>query len=271
MPGKSIITIENLYKTFGGVHALRGVNFTVYEDEIRCLAGENGCGKSTLIKIISGFYQPDKCGGTIKIFGKTISRQTPENAIASGIQVIYQDFALFPNMTIAENIMMYRTVGKKQFLYPSKEIALEASDIIRRIHFTIDVNKYVYQLSVAEKQMVAICRALAVNPKLLIMDEPTTALTKREVENLFEIVRLLKKDGVSTLFVSHKLDEIYEVCDCVTILRNGKDIFESKKGDPLPAKDRIIYYMPGREVNNSHYVYEQVLCVSCRRKQNGVC
>jgi simple sugar transport system ATP-binding protein len=169
--------------------------------------------------------------------------------------VIYQDFALFPNMTIAENIMMYSSISGGRQIYHEKEINNKAEQVIKRINFDTDVSRYVYELTVAEKQMVSICRALVVNPKLLIMDEPTTALTSKEVNRLFEIVLGLKDSGVSILFVSHKLDEIYRVCDCVTIMRNGKAVFESVPGEPIPNKDDIIFYMTGHNVTGERYSF----------------
>ena len=226
-----IIRTNNLIKKFGGVYALNEMNFSIKENEIRCLIGENGCGKSTLIKVISGFHRFD--GGELYIFGKKIDRSySPEDAIHSGIQVIYQDFALFPNMTIAENIMMYKSVSGGR-LFSLKKAIESAQAVVDRIRFDVDVTKYVYQLSVAEKQMVAICRALVLEPKLLVMDEPTTALTKKEVDKLFEIVLGLKNEGVSILFVSHKLDEVYRVCDSVTIMRNGKSVFSCESGERI--------------------------------------
>lgn len=249
-----IVSIHNLVKDFGGVRALDGMNFRIGEHEIRCLVGENGCGKSTLIKIISGSYGFDN--GSMAIFGNEVRKSySPQDAINLGIQVIYQDFALFSNMTIAENIMMYITIGGKKRYFNEKVINQRAQQVIKRINFSIDVTKYVYELTVAEKQMVAICRALVVDPKLLIMDEPTTALTSQEVDKLFEIVFSLKAVGVSVLFVSHKLDEIYRVCDCVTIMRNGKAVFESLLGEKLPDKDSLIFYMTGHSVSSERYLY----------------
>jgi simple sugar transport system ATP-binding protein len=250
----NIISVKGLVKNFDGVFALSEMDFCMHENEIRCLAGENGCGKSTLIKIISGFYQFDK--GDVEIFEKKIDKNyAPEDAIHLGIQVIYQDFALFPNMTIAENIMMYETISGRRIHYNHTENLKKAREVLDRISFHIDANKYVYQLTVAEKQMVAICRALVANPKLLIMDEPTTALTKKEVDRLFDIVLSLKTQNVSILFVSHKLDEIYQICDCVTIMRNGKSVYESKKGEQLPSKEDIIYYMTGHHLTNNRYTF----------------
>lgn len=249
----TIISINNMYKAFDGVIALQGMDFTINEGEIRCLAGENGSGKSTLIKVISGFYTFDK--GTLKINGHDYSSITPNESMNQGIQVIYQDFALFPNLSIAENIAMYQTVREKQKTINRKRIRSTARRALEKIDFSIDLDKYVYQLTIAEKQMVAICRAIVLNAKLLIMDEPTTALTKSEVEKLFLVVRGLKSQGVSTLFVTHKLNEVYEICDCVTIMRNGRNVFESKKNDPIPSQEDMIFYMTGRKVEDKRYNY----------------
>lgn len=250
---ENIIAIENMYKAFDGVMALQGMNFAINKGEMRCLAGENGSGKSTLIKVISGFYTFDK--GRLIINGHNFQRITPNESIEQGIQVIYQDFALFPNLTIAENIAMYQTVREKAQLLNTRKIKETAEQALKKIQFSIDLDKYVYQLTVAEKQMVAICRAIVLNAKLLVMDEPTTALTKPEVEKLFNVARMLKDHGVSTLFVTHKLNEVYEICDCVTIMRNGQNVFESQKNEAIPAQEDMIYYMTGRKVENRRYNY----------------
>lgn len=226
---KTIVEVKNLYKSFYGALALEGMNLTIKEGEVRCLIGENGCGKSTLIKVISGFYPYDS--GTLTINGKVYPKISTSESIAEGIQVIYQDFSLFSNMTIAENIMMYSTVAGGKIKIDWKEIKKNARSILNRVGFDIDPELYVSDLNVAQKQMVAICRAIVQDAKLLIMDEPTTALTKKEVQRLFEIVRKLKSEGVSVLFVSHKLDEIAEICDSYTIMRNGKCVFQSEAND----------------------------------------
>lgn len=253
MEAEAIVTIENMYKSFDGVMALRGVNFKINKGEMRCLAGENGSGKSTLIKIISGFYTYDK--GKLEINGREYKHLTPNESIAEGIQVIYQDFALFPNLTIAENIAMYQTVREKSYILDKDRIRDIAQQAMEKVHYSIDLKKYVYELNVAEKQMVAICRAIVLNARLLIMDEPTTALTKPEVEKLFAVTRTLKDHGVSTLFVTHKLNEVYEICDCVTIMRNGQNVFESQKNETIPTQDEMIYHMTGKRVENRRYDY----------------
>lgn len=250
---KNIVRINNMYKSFYGAMALSGMDFDINEGEIRCLIGENGCGKSTMIKVISGFHPFDS--GELYINDKQYKKITPAESIAEGIQVIYQDFSLFPNMTIAENIMMYSTVAEGKAVIHWKKIRERALETLERVQFEIDPDIYVAELNVAQKQMVAICRAIVQNARLLIMDEPTTALTNREVERLFEIVRKLQREGVSILFVSHKLDEISEICDSYTIMRNGKNVFQSEAGEGKMPREDMVYYMTGKKFTSESHVY----------------
>jgi simple sugar transport system ATP-binding protein len=242
---KKIVELKNVVKTFSGAVALDGMNLTIYEREIRCLIGENGCGKSTMIKGISGYHKFDS--GELIINGKHYQNITPREAMDEGIQVIYQDFALFPNMTVAENIMMIDSTTQNRRLVNWKKMKEEARRTLERIKFDIDVDKYVADLNVAEKQMVAISRAIAEEAKLLIMDEPTSALTNAEVEKLFDVVRELKKNGVSVLFVTHKLDEVIRVSDSITVMRNGKNVYESNEN--TLSKEDMIYYMTGKRLS----------------------
>lgn len=250
---KELIKIEGMYKSFFGAKALRGMDFSMGPGEIRCLIGENGCGKSTMIKIISGFHNFDQ--GNMYINGNEYEKITPLESIKEGIQVIYQDFSLIPNMTVAENITMYEDVIENKILVTRKEMRQRAEDTVKRINFDIDIDKYVYELGVAEKQMVAICRAIIMDAKIIIMDEPTTALTSTEVENLFKLVYKLKEDGVSVLFVSHKLDEVLKISDSITVMRNGINVFDSH-GDKV-SKEELIFHMTGKEITEDRYNYIQ--------------
>lgn len=214
------LKLDNIKKSFGGVKALKGVNLEVRKGEVLCLAGENGCGKSTLIKVISGAHDADS--GDYYVEGKKIDKLKPIDAIRMGIQVIYQDFAVFPNLTVAENIAMNNALmtGTKTMNWKhARQLALEAME---QVGAHIDPDILLERLSVANKQMVAICRAIINDAKFLILDEPTTALTKKEVENLFTIIRRLKEKGIAIMIVNHKLDEIYEIADKLTIIRNGE-------------------------------------------------
>ena len=254
MAGKTLIKLDGISISFGGVHALQDVDFEILEGQTLCLAGENGGGKSTLIKIISGFYRPDR--GTIEIDGKQYSHLTPKQAIDLGIQVIYQDFAIFPNLTVAENIALSaeRLDGRKTVSWRTvKKRAQEALDMI---NVKMDLDAILADLPVASKQLVAICRSLLQNARLLIMDEPTTALTKNEVNSLFKVVRDLQKKGISVVFVSHKLEEVYEIAEQLGILRNGKKVIEG----PIKDFDRkkFIYYMTGREIENEKFEVKSI-------------
>ena len=249
MAGKTLIKLNQISISFGGVHALQNVDFEILEGQTLCLAGENGGGKSTLIKIISGFYRPDH--GTIEIDGKQYSHLTPKQAINLGIQVIYQDFAIFPNLTVAENIALSaeRLDGRKTVNW--KNVKKRAQEALDMINVSMDLDAILADLPVASKQLVAICRSLLQNARILIMDEPTTALTKNEVNSLFKVVRDLQKKGISVIFVSHKLEEVYEIAEQLVILRNGKKVIEG----PIREFDRkrFIYYMTGREIESETF------------------
>lgn len=244
-----ILKATNISKGFAGVQALKNVNLTLNKGEIHCLAGENGSGKSTLIKIVSGVYQPDE--GEIEINGKKYSKLTPIQSIMNGIQIIYQDLSVFPNLTVAENIALNLELYNKNKLVNWKRVRKIAEEAVRRIGVEIDLEERVDSLSVADKQLVAISRALLNNAKLIIMDEPTTALTKKEVAALFKVIKNLQAQGISILFVSHKLDEVFEISEKVTILRNGRNVIsdEVSKFD----SSKFVYYMTGRKFKETYY------------------
>jgi simple sugar transport system ATP-binding protein len=244
-----ILRVENIKKSFGGVEALRGVNLEVGAGEIHCLAGENGCGKSTLIKIISGFYEANE--GVIEIGGQRFSRLSPPEAIALGIQVIYQDFSLFPNLTVMENLALNMELMNKRKLVNYRRMRDIAAEAIAKIGFAVDMDDPVEDLSIAEKQLVAICRALLYDARLIIMDEPTTALTKKEVKSLFAVINTLQSQGIAILFVSHKLDEVFEISEGFTILRNGMNVAAGKTHE-LDTR-QFVYYMTGRNFKEETY------------------
>ncbi len=197
----------NINKSFAGVHALMDVNLTVKKGEVRCLIGENGCGKSTLIKVISGVYTPDS--GELEVSGHKFGRLQPDQAMNLGIQVIYQDFSIFPNLTVADNIAMNTLrVQKKKFIN-WRTIRKKSQEALDHLDVKIDLDVKAESLSVADKQIVAICRAIIQDAKLIIMDEPTTALTKKEVSSLLAIIRQLKEEGIAVIFVTHKLERLW--------------------------------------------------------------
>ncbi|HCM13819.1 MAG TPA: lipase [Lachnospiraceae bacterium] len=241
-----ILSVKNVKKNFGGVKALDGVSLDIKRGEIHCLAGENGSGKSTLIKIISGVEPFD--AGTIEFDGIKQKKLTPAISIASGIQVIYQDFSIFPNLTVMENLSINNELTCKGALVNWKRMQETAKKALSKINFKVNLKERVEDLSVAEKQLVAISRALLNSAKLIIMDEPTTALTKKEVKKLFTIIKDLQAKGISILFVSHKMDEVFEISERFTILRNGKNVITGNTADLNDKK--FTFYMTGREFDD---------------------
>ena len=202
-----LVSAKDLTISFGGIQALKGVDVEIQRGEIRCLAGENGSGKSTFVKILSGVYQPD--GGSLEVDGKPVSQFTPIRASDAGIQVIFQDLSLFNHLSVGENIAINRFTHEGSFFVSRKKIHAIAAPQLERLGINLDLDAPVSTLSMANKQLVAIARALAMDAKLLFMDEPTTALTAKEVKRLLEIVEGLKAEGLSIVFISHKLDEVF--------------------------------------------------------------
>ncbi|MBQ0059490.1 MAG: sugar ABC transporter ATP-binding protein [Lachnospiraceae bacterium] len=250
---KNVLVATNISKSYVGVRALDKVSVTIKEGEVKCLAGENGCGKSTFVKLMSGVELADKGEGTIVLNGREIdkSKHNVISAINEGIQVIYQDLSLFDNMTVAENIALNKMIKEKRKLTNKKEVYEIAKAALEQIGVEMDLDAIIQEISIANRQIVAICRALALDAKLLFMDEPTTALTKKEIERLLDIVRALKAKGIAVVFISHKLDEVMSVADSITVFRDGKLVKNMEK-DEFDVK-KLVYYMTGREVEYSHY------------------
>ena len=244
------LELENISKTFPGVKALNKVKFDIYPGEVHSLVGENGAGKSTLIKVMSGAHQPDE-GGIIKINGEQVKISNPIDAIKKGISVIYQDFSLFGNLTVAENIVINQIIERNKLLLNWKEIRIKAEKALNVVGIKINPNEIVDNLSVAKKQMVAIAGAIAHNAKMIIMDEPTSALSKQEVENLYRIIDMLKSKNIAVMFVSHKMDELFKVSDRFTIFRDGQYV-DTVKASNIDKKT-LIAKMVGRDVNILNY------------------
>lgn len=223
MSNEAFITLKRVSKHFGSVKALDGINLTFNKGEVHCLAGKNGCGKSTLFKVISGVHAPEK-GAEILLGGKTYERLTPQQSIEHGIQVIYQDLSLFPNLTVAENIAVQDHMAWTKGLVKQSRLNAIARKAMEKVGVSLSLTKRVEQLSIAECQLVAICRAMASDAKLVIMDEPTASLTRTEVNNLIKVVADLKARGITVVFVSHKLDEVMEISDRITVIRDGRTI-----------------------------------------------
>ncbi|MEN0069672.1 MAG: sugar ABC transporter ATP-binding protein, partial [Propionicimonas sp.] len=245
----SVIAVRGVTKSFSGVKALKGVDLEIRPGEIHCLAGENGSGKSTLIKVISGVYTPDE--GTIELNGTAHSRLAPIDAIMGGVQVIYQDFSVFPNLSVMENLALNTELASKRKLVNWRRFRRIAEEAVAQIDFKVDLDARVGTLSVADRQLVAISRALMHDAKLIIMDEPTTALTKKEVDALFRIILDLKARGISILFVSHKLEEVFEISERFTILRNG-EVAATCLPEELDRR-KFSYFMTGREFEDGRF------------------
>lgn len=218
-----VVKLEGISKAFGGVQALRDVDFEVAQGEVCCLAGENGCGKSTLIKIITGVHRPDG-DPSIWFDGQRYTNLTPVVARQLGVQVIWQDLSLFPHLTVAENIAFERNLGHRPRWARRAVFTRIAQGVLDRLGLTLDLNALVMDLSIAQRQVVAICRALATDPRIVFMDEPTASLTKSETDALLEVVRKLSHVGISVVFVSHRLAEVLEISERVTVLRDGKKV-----------------------------------------------
>ncbi len=219
MSARRLLCVEGVSKSFAAVHALQDVSLAIEAGEIVCIAGENGSGKSTLVKILAGVVTPD--AGTIEVDGRIRPVWQPIDAVRAGFEVIYQDFSLFPNLTVAENIAFNHQLSERRRLVSWREVRRIAEQGLGKVGVAVPLAALVEQLSVADKQVVAIARALVQGARLIAMDEPTTALTEREVKSLFDIVRRLKADGVAVIFISHKLSEIFAICERVIVLRNG--------------------------------------------------
>jgi inositol transport system ATP-binding protein len=230
-------------KRFPGVQALDDAGLEMLPGEIHALLGENGAGKSTLIKILSGAQQPDS--GTIEFGGQTVVMVSPHDAQRRGIATIYQEFTLAPNMTIAENVFIGREPGVG-FFVDWRKMASETRAITKRLGLELQPMAIVRGLSVAEQQMVEIARALSMKSRLIVMDEPTSALSSTEVEKLFRIARELKEHGLSIIFVTHRLEEVMQICDRYTVLRDGRLVGSGAIADI--TIDGIIRLMVGREV-----------------------
>jgi simple sugar transport system ATP-binding protein len=245
------LEVKNITKTFEGVKALDNVDLSIGKGEIHCLVGENGSGKSTLIKIIGGVHKPDS--GAVIINGVETKTLNSIESIRSGVQIIYQDLSLFPNMTVAENIAMNQMLESNSRIVNWKTIYGEAKKALEEIGEQIDLNEKIENLPMARKQIVAISRALTQNAKLIIMDEATSAITKEEVNHLFEVISKLRKKGIAILFVSHKLNEVFEIAEKVTIIKDGK-----KVGD-YPASeldnDKLVFLMTGQNFKTERYKF----------------
>lgn len=240
-----LLAAENIRKEFPGVVALDNVQFHLKAGSVHALMGENGAGKSTLMKILAGIYRPDK--GTVLLKGVPIRLQSPLDALENGIAMIHQELALMPYMSVAENIWIRREPVNKFGFVNHRKMYQQTAALFEQLHIDISPSTEVRHLTIAEKQMVEIAKAISYNSDVLIMDEPTSALTDKEVEQLFQIINRQKANGVGIVYITHKMDELYQIADEFSIFRDGHYISTHAAKDV--TRDQIIEMMVGREIN----------------------
>ena len=241
--GDLVLSISNLQKRFGGAIALKGASIKVRAGEIHALLGENGAGKSTLLKVLAGVHTPED--GVIKLFDKDFITGSPQSSIAQGIAVIYQEPSLFLDLTLAENVFIGRQPmksGRIDWAFA----AAEAKKLFNQLGVDLDPNRVARGLSIADQQVVEIAKALSMDAKVILMDEPTAALSASEVARLMTVMRSLRDSEKAVIFVSHRLDEVFEISDFITVMRDGATVSEAKKS--ATNLQQVIKDMVGREL-----------------------
>jgi ribose transport system ATP-binding protein len=240
-----VIEMKGISKSFSGNKVLDHVDFQLLSGEIHALMGENGAGKSTLIKILTGIYERDT--GTVNIRGKEVHFKNPKEAEQSGIAMIHQELNIIPNLTVYENMFLGKELTMGRFgITKGKEMKSKTKEYLNRLGIDIDPNIEAGNLSVGQQQMIEIARAVAADTEVLIMDEPTAALTEREIEALFKVISSLKKQGVGIVYISHRMEEIFQICDRISVLRDGQ--FIDSKEVAKTNFDEIVKLMVGRQL-----------------------
>lgn len=248
MRDTTFVEMKNIYKSFSGNQVLTDVNFEVKFGEIHALMGENGAGKSTLIKVMTGIHPRDS--GVVKVKGEEVNFTNPKEAEQKGISIIHQELNIIPHLTVAENMFLGKeiTYGKTGVLN-KKEIQKRTKNILDELGVSIiQPDDIAGDLSIGQQQMIEIAKALSTNAEMIVMDEPTAALTDREIESLFEMIESLRKKGVSIIYISHRMEEIFEICDRITVLRDGQYIGTKKIADT--SFNDIVKMMVGRELGD---------------------
>lgn len=240
-----VLEMRDISKSFGAMKALNGVSLSVNPGEVHALMGENGAGKSTLMKILSGAYVPDQ-GGSVIVGGRPVAPGNPHASKAAGIAVIYQELSLAPNLTIAQNIYLGAERARFGFVRGAVQRA-RCVTVLERLGLDFPPETVVASLSIGERQMVEIARALSFDPRILVMDEPTTSLTSRETDRLFKVIRDLKTQGIAIIYISHRMEEIYALSDRVTVLRDSKQVGTLDRAELSP--ETLVSMMVGRDVS----------------------
>jgi ribose transport system ATP-binding protein len=242
------IQMKGIHKAFGSNQVLSGVDFDLREGEVHALMGENGAGKSTLMNILTGLHARDK--GTILIDGKETYFANPKEAERQGIAFIHQELNIWPDMTVVDNLFIGKEMSSTWGLLKSKEMKALAIEQFKRLSVDIPLNIEAGQCSVGQQQMIEIAKALLTDTKVIIMDEPTSALTEREIQKLFDVIQSLKKEGVSIVYISHRMEEIFEICDRITVMRDGRTV--DTKPIPETNFDEVVKKMVGRELTERY-------------------
>src|SRR3954447_15912797 len=241
----ALLEVVDVSKVFPGVRALDQVSFALEPGEVHALVGENGAGKSTLIKVLTGVYRPD--GGALRYQGKPVAFGTPMDAQRAGISTIYQEVNLVPLMSVAHNLFLGREPRNRFGLLDEDRMHRETAETLTRYGVGVDVRRQLGTLALGAQQMVALARAVMIDAKVVIMDEPTSSLEPREVDTLFGVIRSLHAQGIGIIYVSHRLDELYQICDAVTILRDGRVVHTGKLSDLERIK--LVSLMLGRDMS----------------------
>lgn len=247
MQNDIVLKMEHMYKSFPGVNALIDMKIELKRGEILGLVGENGAGKSTLIKVLSGALAPDR--GIMTLDGETFGSMTPARSIAKGISVIYQELNLVPQLTVYENIFLGKEIVKNGFINKS-EMQQKTKKLLNSLGIDINPNTQVRKLSVAFQQLVEVAKAVAQNAKILVLDEPTSSLSNSEVKALFNIINMLKQRGVSMIYISHRLEEVFDLCDNITVMRDGQYINTVNAGSV--SREELIRMMVGRKISETY-------------------
>jgi len=264
--GEKVLVMKNITKKFPGVIALNNVSFDVNKGEILALVGENGAGKSTLMKILSGSYPSHTYEGEIYVNGQKKEFANPRQSEEAGITMIYQEISMHLDFTVAENLFLGRWYKNGLNLIDWKDMYREAEKVLRLVNLDVDPRETLRKLSTSEMQLISIARALAKNPQILVLDEPTSALTKKESENLFNIIHQLKEKGITSILISHKLDEVFQNADRITVLRDGRVISTYLKEEA--TSEAIVSDMIGRKMT-SFYPKEKVETGECIMSVQG--
>lgn len=240
------IQMKGIHKSFGANRVLAGVDFELLEGEVHALMGENGAGKSTLMNILTGIHTRDE--GTIIIDGKEVSFTNPREAEDNGIAFIHQELNVWPEMTVLENLFVGKEPTNRWGFLNSKKMKALAEEQMHKLSLSLPLDQAAGSCSVGQQQMIEICKALMTKAKVIIMDEPTAALTEREIRKLFEVIGALKREGVSIIYISHRMEEIFEICDRITVMRDGSTV--DTKAIPETGFDEVVRKMVGRELTD---------------------